>query len=207
MIERCLEAELETHLGYGKYEPKAEGTTNSRNGKSRKTLKGEQGHLELEIPRDREGSFEPQLVKKHQTRLEGFNEKILSLYAHGLTTRDIQSQLQELYGVEVSPTLISNVTDAVSEEVRHWQARPLEAIYPIVYVDGLVIKVRENQRVINKALHLVLGVNLQGHKELLGMWIAQNEGARILALGFYRIAKSGGQGYLHYLHGWAHRAA
>ncbi|GHO54174.1 hypothetical protein KSB_26490 [Ktedonobacter robiniae] len=106
VTERCLEAELETHLGYGKYEPKAEGTTNSRNGKSRKTLKGEQGHLELEIPRDREGSFEPQLVKKHQTRLDGFNDKILSLYAHGLTTRDIQSQLHELYGVEVSPTLM-----------------------------------------------------------------------------------------------------
>jgi putative transposase len=178
VIERCLETELESHLGYAKYDPKEEGTANSRNGSSRKTLKGEQGQLDISVPRDREGSFEPQLVRKYQTRLEGLDEKILILYSHGLTTRDIQAQLQEMYGVDVSPTLISNVTEAVSDEVRQWQSRPLEAVYPIVYVDCLVIKIRENQRVINKALHLVLGVTMQGNKELLGMWIAQNEGAK-----------------------------
>ncbi len=132
----------------------------------------------IEVPRDRQGRFEPQLVKKGQTRLEGFDEKILALYARGMTTRDIQAQLQELYGVEVSPTLISNVTEGVMDEVRQWQARPLEPVYPIVYVDCLVVNVRENQRVLNKALYLVLAVNLNGQKELLGMWIAQSEGAK-----------------------------
>ncbi len=149
-----------------------------RNGHSQKTLKGVQGHVEIEVPRDRQGSFEPQLVKKGQTRLEGFDDKILALYARGMTTRDIQAQLQELYGVEVSPTLISNVTGAVMDEVRQWQMRPLEAVYPIVYVDCLVVNVRENQRVLNKALYLVLAVNLEGQKELLGTWIAQTEGAK-----------------------------
>jgi putative transposase len=178
VIERCLETELETHLGYAKYNHKEEGSTNTRNGSSRKTLKSEQGQLDISVSRDREGSFDPQLVRKHQTGLEGLDEKILILYSHGLTNRDIQAQLQEMYDVEVSPTLISNVTEAVSDEVRQWQSRPLEAVYPIVYVDCLVIKIRENQRVINKALHLVLGVTMQGNKELLGMWIAQNEGAK-----------------------------
>ena len=178
VIERCLETELDTHLGYPKHARQGNATGNRRNGQSQKTLKGEQGQIEIDVPRDRQGSFEPQLVKKGQTRLEGFDDKILALYARGMTTRDIQAQLQELYGVEVSPTLISNVTEAVMDEVRQWQARPLEAFYPIVYFDGLVVKVRENQRVINKALHLALGVNLSGHKELLGMWLAQNEGAK-----------------------------
>lgn len=178
VIERCLETELETHLGYPKQARAGTTTSNRRNGHSPKTLKGEQGQVEIEVPRDRQGSFEPQLVRKRQTRLEGFDDKILALYARGMTTRDIQAQLLELYGVEVSPTLISNVTEAVIDEVRQWQARPLEAIYPIVYFDGLVVKVKENQRVVNKALHLALGVNLSGNKELLGMWLAQNEGAK-----------------------------
>ncbi len=178
VIERCLETELDTHLGYAKHARKGNATGNTRNGYSQKTLKGAQGHLEIEMPRDRQGSFEPQLVKKGQTRLEGFDDKILSMYARGMTTRDIQAQLQELYGVEVSPTLISNVTEAVMDEVRQWQTRPLEQVYPIVYVDCLVVNVRENQRVINKALYLALAVNLHGHKELLGMWLAQSEGAK-----------------------------
>jgi putative transposase len=134
--------------------------------------------VDIEVPRDRQGTFEPQLVKKGQTRMVGFDEKILALYARGMTTRDIQAQLQELYGVEVSPTLISNVTEAVMEEVRQWQNRPLEPVYPIVYVDCLVVKVRENQRVINKSVYLVLGVDMNGQKELLGIWIAQTEGAK-----------------------------
>lgn len=178
VIERCLETELDTHLGYPKHARQGNENGNTRNGRSQKTLKGEQGHIQIEVPRDRQGSFEPQLVKKGQTRLEGFDDKILALYARGMTTRDIQAQLQELYGVDVSPTLISNVTEAVMDEARQWQTRPLEPIYPIVYVDCLVVKVRENQRVINKALYLALAVNLEGHKELLGMWLAQNEGAK-----------------------------
>jgi putative transposase len=139
--------------------------------------------VDIEVPRDRQATFEPQLVKKGQTRLEGFDDKILALYARGMTTRDIQAQLQELYGVEVSATLISNVTEAVMDEVRQWQTRPLEQIYPIVYVDCLVVNVRENQRVINKALYLVLAVNLEGQKDLLGMWLAQTEGGQVLARG------------------------
>jgi putative transposase len=178
LIERCLETELDSHLGYQKHGRKGNARGNLRNGHSQKTLKGEQGHIDIEVPRDRQSTFEPQLVKKGQTRLDGFDEKILALYARGMTTRDIQAQLQELYRVEVSPTLISNVTEAVLEEVRQWQMRPLEAVYPIVYVDCLVVKVRENQRVLNKALYLVLAVNLEGQKELLGMWIAQTEGAK-----------------------------
>ena len=178
VIERCLQTELDSHLGYAKYGRQGNTTGNTRNGQSQKTLKGEQGHLDIEIPRDRQGTFEPQLVKKGQTRFEGFDDKILALYARGMTTRDIQAQLQEVYGVEVSPTLISNVTEAVIDEVRQWQTRPLDHIYPIVYVDCLVVNVRENQRVINKSLYLVLGVNLSGYKELLGMWLAQTEGAK-----------------------------
>lgn len=178
VVEHCLEAELDTHLGYKKHAPEGKGTGNSRNGRSRKTLKGEHGQVEIEIPRDRNGSYEPQMIEKGQTRLAGFNDKILMLYARGMTTRDIQAQLLEMYGVEVSPTLISNVTEAVLEEVRQWQSRPLDSVYPIVYFDCLMVKVRDNQRVINKALYLALGLNASGHKELLGMWIAQTEGSR-----------------------------
>ena len=178
MIERCLQAEMQEHLGYPKHGRKKLESTNTRNGSGQKTLKSEHGELEISVPRDRDGSFEPILVKKRQSRLEGFEEKILALYARGMTTRDIQAQLQELYGVEVSPTFISNVTEEVMEEVRQWQNRPLEALYPILYVDCLVVKVRENQRVINKAVYLVLGVTMEGQKELLGMWMSENEGAK-----------------------------
>src|SRR5260370_21847435 len=138
VIERCLETELDDHLGYPKHGHHGHAAGNTRNGSSQKTVKGEQGQIEIDVPRDRQGTFEPQLVKEGQTRLEGFDEKILAMYARGMTTRDIQAQLQELYGVEVSPTLISNVTEAVMDEVRQWQTRPLEPVYPIVYVDCLV---------------------------------------------------------------------
>lgn len=181
VVERCLEAELDTHLGYKKHAPEGKGTGNSRNGRSCKTLKGEHGEIEIAVPRDRNGSYEPQIIEKGQTRLAGFDDKILALYARGMTTRDIQAQVQEMYGVEVSPTLISNITDAVLDEVKQWQTRPLESVYPIVYFDCLMVKVRENQRVINKALYLALGLNMSGQKELLGMWIAQTEGARFWA--------------------------
>jgi len=172
LIERCLETELDEHLGYPKYGRSGEGSANVRNGSSRKKLKGAQGEIEIAVPRDRQSSFEPQLIQKHQTRLEGFEDKILALYARGMTTRDIQAQVQDLYGVEVSPTFISNVTEAVMNEVRQWQNRPLDSLSPIVYVDCLVIKVRENQRVRNYALYLALGIDREGQKELLGMWMA-----------------------------------
>src|SRR5215470_17665432 len=180
VIERCLETELDTHLGYAKHGRHGNATGNTRNGTSQKTMKGEQGQSEIEVPRDRQGAFEPQLVKKGQTRLEGFDEKILAMYARGMTTRDIQAQLQELYGVEVSPALISNVTEAVMDEVRQWQTRPLQQVYPIVYVDCLMVNVRENQRVLNKALYLVLAVDLNGQKDPASHVARPNGGSQIL---------------------------
>ena len=178
LVERALEAEMEAHLGHAKNEPVINPAGNTRNCKSRKTLKGEFGELPVEIPRDRHGSFEPQLIPKHQTRWNGFDEKILSLYARGMTVREIQSHLEEMYGAEVSPTLISSVTDAVSEEVKAWQSRPLDALYPIVYLDCIHVKVRDAGSVRAKAVYLALGINMAGEKELLGIWIAQTEGAK-----------------------------
>lgn len=165
------------HLGHGKNEPVENPAGNTRNGKSRKTLKGEFGELPIEIPRDRHGTFEPQLIPKHQTRWTGFDEKILSLYARGMTVREIQSHLEEMYGTEVSPTLISSVTDAVIEEAKAWQSRPLDSIYPIVYLDCIHVKVRDGS-VRVKAVYLAIGLNMAGEKEVLGLWIAQTEGAK-----------------------------
>lgn len=178
IVERCLEGEMEDHLGYEKGERAGKGGDNRRNGYSKKTLTTEQGDITLGVPRDRNAEFEPQVVSKRQTRLEGFDDKILAMYARGMTVRDIQAQLKEIYGTDVSPTLISNVTDGVLDEVKAWQNRPLENLYPIVFFDALVVKVRENQRVINKAVYLALAVDANGQKELLGIWISQNEGAK-----------------------------
>jgi putative transposase len=178
LIERCLNAEIETHLEEERIEPDPEVPRNRRNGHSKKTIKGEFGESEIAIPRDRNGAFAPQLIPKGQTRFNGFDDKILSLYARGMTTRDIQAQLQDLYGVDVSHTLISNVTEAVEVERKLWQNRSLDEIYPIVYFDALVVKVRHEGRVINKAIHLALGVNLAGQKELLGLWMTQNESSK-----------------------------
>jgi putative transposase len=178
VVERALSAELSTHLGYDKYDPSGKNSGNSRNGVCKKTIKGEYGEVEIEVPRDRKGNFEPELIQKNQTRFDGFDDKIISLYARGLTTRDIQAQLQDLYGVEVSPTMVSNVTEAVMDEVKAWQSRSLDPIYPIVYMDAIVVKIKDNKQVINKAIYLVLGVNMEGKKELLGMWVSQNEGAK-----------------------------
>lgn len=178
IVERCLEGEMEDHLGYEKGERAGKGGENRRNGYSKKTLTTEQGDITLGVPRDRNADFEPQVVSKRQTRLEGFDDKILAMYARGMTVRDIQAQLKEIYGADVSPTLISNVTDGVLEEVRAWQSRPLDNLYPIVFFDALVVKVRENQRVINKSVYLALAVDTNGQKELLGIWISQNEGAK-----------------------------
>ena len=178
MVERALEAEMSDHLGYEAYAPEGRGTGNSRNGKTKKTIQSAAGQFEIEVPRDREGHFEPQMVRKRQRRLDGFDDKVLALYARGLSTREIQAQLEELYGVEVSATLISNVTDAVYEEVRAWQSRPLAAVYPILYFDALYVKSREDGPVKNKAVYLALGINLAGEKELLGLWMNETEGAK-----------------------------
>ncbi len=178
LVERALEAEMTEHLGHDKSGTVANDTANTRNGHSAKTLKGDFGKLPLDIPRDRQGSFAPQIVGKHQTRWSGFDDKIISLYARGLSVREIQSHLEEMYGTEVSPTLISSVTDAVTEEVKVWQARPLDALYPILYLDCIHVKVRDSGAVRTKAVYLAIGVNMAGHKEVLGLWIAQTEGAK-----------------------------
>lgn len=178
ILERAMQGEMSSHLGYEKNEARGKNSGNSRNGYSEKRLKGQSGELTIQVPRDRNADFSPQIIPKNQTRFEGFDDKIISLYARGMTTRDIQGQLQELYGVEVSPTLISNVTNEVIEEVKTWQCRALDKLYPIVYFDALMIKVKEDKRVINKAFYLALGVNLEGQKELLGIWISQTEGSK-----------------------------
>jgi putative transposase len=175
-VEAALNAELDAHLGYDKHE--RAGRDNQRNGHTRKTVQTEDGQFELDTPRDREGSFEPQLVQKRQTRFTSMDDKILSLYAKGMTTREIVATFQEMYGAEVSATLISKVTDAVIERVVEWQSRPLDAVYPIVYLDCIVVKIRQDKQVINKAIYLALGVNMEGRKELLGMWLSENEGAK-----------------------------
>jgi putative transposase len=178
VLERAMQAELTDHLGYEKHDAAGDKSGNSRNGKSRKTLKGEFGNLPIEVPRDRDSSFDPKIVPKGQTRFSGFDDKILSLYARGMTTREIQSHLEEIYQVEVSPGLISSVTDAVIEEVKVWQNRPLDALYPILYLDALQVKVRDGAHIRNKAIYLAIGVNLSGIKEVLGLWVAQTEGAK-----------------------------
>lgn len=177
-FEAMLEGEMTDHLGYPKHDTAGHHTGNSRNGYSAKTLKGEQGALTLDVPRDRNGEFEPLIIPKGQTRLPMFNDKILALYSRGMSTRDIVAMLLELYGVEVSPTLISQVTTQVMEEVQQWQCRPLDEIYPIVYLDCIHIKIRQDKRVSNKAIYLALGINLDGQKELLGLWLNENEGAK-----------------------------
>jgi putative transposase len=178
LLEKVLQAELTGHLGYEKHDPAGYKSGNSRNGKTKKTLKGSFGELDLETPRDRNGTFEPKMVAKGQTRFTGFDDKILSLYSRGLTTREIQGHLEEIYGVEVSPALISQVTDAVMEEVKAWQGRPLDPLYPIVYLDALYVKMREEGQVQNRAVHLAIGINMEGNKEVLGMWSTANEGAK-----------------------------
>lgn len=177
-VEAALGGEIEDHLGYSKHEVRGRGTGNSRNGYSRKTLKGDHGEVEIDTPRDRNGTFEPQIVRKGQTRLTQFDDQILALYAKGMSTRDIVATFKEMYGADVSASLISKVTDAVLDQVLEWQARPLDAIYPIVYLDCIVLKIRQDKRVLNKAVYLALGINLEGQKELLGLWLAETEGAK-----------------------------
>jgi transposase-like protein len=177
-VEASLNAEMDAHLGYTKHSPDGYGSGNSRNGYGTKQLKSGHGIIEIETPRDRNGSFEPQFVAKNQTRLTHFDDKILTLYAKGMSTRDIVETFRELYGADISPTLVSNVTEAVLGKVIEWQSRALDALYPILYLDCIVVKIRQDKRVINKAVYLALGVNLEGKKELLGLWLSENEGAK-----------------------------
>jgi len=178
LLERAMAAELTEHVGYEKHDPGGNNSGNSRNGKSAKTIKGSFGRMPLAVPRDRNGTFEPQIIEKHQTRFTGFDENIISLYSRGLTTREIQEHLEEIYHVEVSPALISNVTEEVMEEVRAWQNRQLEAVYPIMYLDAIQFKVRDGGHIKNKAVYLAIGIGMNGLKEVLGLWIAQTEGAK-----------------------------
>ena len=170
LLERAMQAEMTEHLGYEKHDSVGNNSGNSRNGATTKTLKGDFGEMPLETPRDRNGSYEPKIISKGQTRFTGFDDKIISMYARGMSTREIQGHLEEIYKVEVSPTLISNVTEAVMEEVKNWQSRPLDAVYPILYLDALVVKIRETGQVRNKAIYVAIGVNMQGNKEVLGLW-------------------------------------
>lgn len=178
LVERALQAEMTEHLGYKQHAAKGRNSGNSRNGTGAKVLQTEQGAVPIEVPRDRNGTFEPQLVKKHQRRFDGFDDKILAMYARGMSVRDIQAQLSELYGTEVSPDLISSVTDEVFAEVQAWQARPLNAIWPIVYLDALIIKVRDQGTVGNKSAYLAMGIDAEGTKQILGLWLEANEGAK-----------------------------
>jgi putative transposase len=181
LVERALNAELTHHLGYAKNDPDGRGrdSGNFRNGTSRKKLTGDFGQIDIEVPRDREGQFEPQIVGKHQRRFDGFDDKILSMYARGMSTREIQGHLQEIYGVELSPSLISEVTDAVMDEVREWQGRQLEPLYAIVYLDVLFVKMRHEGRVVNRAVYVAVGVKMDGFKDVLGLWTSATEGAKL----------------------------
>lgn len=178
MIESMLEAELEETLGYEAHSRQTKKSSNRRNGTTSKTVQGSFGTVDLEIPRDREGEFEPKLVKKHQRSISSFDEKIISMYAKGMTTRDIQAHVRELYGAEISPTTVSNITEKVMAEAEEWQSRPLKKIYSIVYLDAIHYKVKEDGTIISKASYTCFGIDLEGNKEVLGIWIGECEGAR-----------------------------
>jgi putative transposase len=178
MLEKLLQNEMDEHLGYNKHSPSGHHSGNSRNGISKKTLKSNYGSVELEIPRDRNGEFEPIAVKKHQRSISSFDDKIISMYAKGMSTRDIQSHVLELYGTELSPALISNITEKVVEAAREWQSRPLQAIYPIIFFDAIHYKVKENGKIVSKASYTCLGIDMDGKKEVLGIWIGEAEGAK-----------------------------
>lgn len=176
-LEKMLEAEMDNHLGYEKNSVLGNNSGNSRNGYGKKTIKSEWGESEISVPRDRNGTFEPQAVEKRQTRTDDIEARVLAMYAKGMSTRDIEDHLRDIYGVEASASLISRITDKLMPAVAEWQSRPLDAIYPIVFLDGIMFKVRKDSRVINKCLYSVLGINLEGRKEILGMWLSENESA------------------------------
>lgn len=169
-----LEAELVTTLGYAKYDVKNKQTTNSRNGYSKKTVRSEYGDIELKVPRDREGEFDPVIVKKNQSNITGIEDQIMAMYAKGISTRDIQDHLQPLYGIEVSPTLISNVTNKIVPLIKEWQNRPLQAVYAVIFLDAIHFKVKQDGVIANKAAYMAIGIDLEGHKDVPGIWIAGN---------------------------------
>jgi putative transposase len=178
LLERALEAEISAHVGYERGQAPPGGTGNARNGRPAKTVLTDQGPVRIRSPRDRAGTFDPQIVAKRQTRWVGFDEKVIALYARGLTVRDIQGHLAEIYGTQVSPDLISRITDAVLDDVKAWQTRPLDAVYAIVYLDALIVKVRDGNTVRNHACYLAIGVNLDGERDVLGIWFQRTEGAK-----------------------------
>lgn len=177
-IQEMLEAEMDTHLGYEKHEVKSKTTSNSRNGKSRKTLVSEYGEQEISVPRDRQGEFEPIVVKKHQSNVTGIEDQIVALYAKGVSTREIQDHLANLYGIDVSPTLISNVTNKIVPLIKEWQNRPLQGVYAVVFLDAIHFKVKQDGAIVNKAAYMVIGIDLDGNKDVLGMWIGEHESAK-----------------------------
>jgi len=178
LLEKALQGEMTHHLGYPKWSPAGKNTGNSRNGKNSKKIKGEFGQMEIDVPRDRNGEFEPVIIPKGQSRFDGFDDKIISMYARGMSTREIQGHLKEIYQIEVSPEFISSVTDSVMEDVRQWQNRPLDSVYPILYLDALMVKVKDQGHIVNKAVYLAIGITMEGRKEILGMWIEKSEGAK-----------------------------
>ena len=177
-LEAFLELEMEQHLGYAKHDPEGRGSGNSRNGSSAKTVRGDFGEIEIETPRDRNSSFEPKIVAKRQTSVGNFAEAVISLYARGLTTREIEQHVKEIYGVEISPQFVSRVTEELQQQITEWQSRPLERVYPIIFVDGLRVAVRSEKGVVKKCVYTVLGVSFSGKQEVLGLWIEETEGAR-----------------------------
>jgi transposase-like protein len=177
-LQEMLEAELDTHLGYEKHDVQNKQTTNSRNGKSKKTIISEYGEHEIEVPRDRQGEFEPVVVKKHQSTVTGIEDQIVAMYAKGVSTRDIQDHLEQLYGVEVSPTMISNVTNKLVPLIKEWQSRPLQSVYAVVFLDAIHFKVKQDGHIVNKAAYMVIGIDLDGNKDVLGMWVGENESSK-----------------------------
>jgi len=180
-IEQMLEAEMDEHLGYEKHSPAGDHSGNSRNGYNKKTIISDYGESEIEIPRDRNGEFEPKVLEKRQTRTDEIEQKILAMYAKGMSQRDIEDNLREIYGCEIPQTLISKITDKILPEVNEWQNRPLESVYPVIYFDGIVFKSRKDNQIINKCVYSVLGIDMSGYKEILGVWISENEGASFWA--------------------------
>lgn len=178
LLQKMLEGEMDEHLGYAKHDYQSKNTTNSRNGKSRKTMKSDLGLFDLDVPRDRDGSFEPEIVKKHQTDVSHLESSIIGMYAKGMTTRDIAKQVNQMYGMDISPTLVSNITDKIIPMVREWQSRPLEAVYPIIFMDAIHFKVRKDNAVVSKAAYAAIGVNLEGKKDVLGIWIGSAESSK-----------------------------
>jgi len=178
VLQKMLEGEMESHLGYSKHSPAGKNTGNSRNGYSSKTLKSKYGEMELAVPRDRNGGFEPEAVRKYQTVDNAVEEKIISMYAKGMSTRDINAHMQDIYGVEISSTMVSSITDKVLPLLAEWQDRPLPPLYAVLYLDGIHFKVRDNGRIMNKCCYTVLGINMEGRKEVLGLWVAETEGAK-----------------------------